>query len=129
MKKLITAGIAAMVMGAPISHADGLHIPGTVNVTPNVSLSGAMNVRYNTTVAGNPYLYANGYAGSAVNFAGLDSDGDSFICTVSPGNPLYAEAVAIKNNLSSTGFLLVRKPENSNECNQVYLLNGSYWQD
>ncbi|MEJ2419337.1 MAG: hypothetical protein P8Y45_20915 [Exilibacterium sp.] len=125
MKKSIIAVLLASVL--PVTaFAQGYHVDGNVYAS-DTSLSGAMSVRYNTSVSGSPYIYANGYANSAVSFYGRDSDGDNFVCSVPTTSALYDQAVDIKNSLTNGGYLYVSKPSSSSTCSSVYLLNASYW--
>lgn len=127
MRKSIIAILASVAL--PVTaFAQGYHVAGNVYVS-DTSLSGAMSVRYNTTVSGSPYLYANGYANSAVSFYGKDSDGETFVCSVPTTSSFYQEAVDIKNSLTNGGYLYVTKAASGSTCTNVYLLNGSYWQE
>lgn len=126
MKRTIAAILAA---GFSLSAAAaGYHVSGNVYISPDSYMQGNMSVRYNTSAAGSPYVYATGYAGSHVGFFGRDGDNDYFACYVFPSSPLYQAAVDIKNNLQDGSRLYVTKSADSNECTNVFLGNYSYYQ-
>ena len=117
---------AIILPGAAFSA--GYYLSGTVSVTPTL-MDAKMNVRFNGAVAGSPYVYATGYAGSTIAFAGRDSQNEYFYCYVPTTSPIHAAAEDIKNNLKSGSRLYVTKTETSSECTNVFLGNYSYFVD
>jgi hypothetical protein len=127
MSKFIRPLIVLALFAPGLASAAGYYVPGYVYVGPNSYLQGNMNVRWNASAATNSYIYATGYAGSYVGFFGYDGT-NSFACYVSTTNPIYAQAVDIKNSLSDGGRLYVTKNSDSSECTNVFLGNYSYAQ-
>lgn len=129
MNRLFKCGLAAAcILVSSVTFADGQHYNGYVYISPGNYMQGTMNVRYNTTVAGNPYIGAEGFNGGSIHFLGRDSDNDYFACYVRPGTSLYAEAVAIRNNLHNGGILYVATAD-GNACSNLYLANYSSYLD
>lgn len=128
MARLVKLVLAFSILVPGMAFAAGLHGNGYVFVTPNSSMQANMSVRYNSTVAGSPYVLATGYAGQTVGFHGLDSDNEYFSCFVYTTSPIYQAAVDIKNNLQDGSRLYVTKTAASNECTNVFLGNYSYYQ-
>lgn len=128
MKRILTVMLFLAVSVPNFGFAAGLSTKG--DVTFHVSgaqeyMWGYMNVRYNADIAGKPYVYAHGYIGSKVYFGGRDSNGEYFVCTVSPDSTMYDDAVDIKNNLKNGGRLIVWKAIEGTECTQVAYANYS----
>jgi hypothetical protein len=129
MSKFFRALTVAALLTPGFGFAAGYHIPGFVYVTPNQSLYGTMNVRWNKAAPGTPYIIAAGSAaGSSVSFLGYDSDNEFFSCYVSNTSPLYQAAIDIKNSLGDGGLLFVLKNPDSSECTEVSLGNYSFHQ-
>lgn len=129
MNRLIKSTLAAVVLVPGLAFAAGYHASGNVYIVPDSSMQANMSVRYNTSAAGSPYVYATGYAGSYVGFFGRDGDNEYFSCYVSTTNPIYAAAVDIKNNLQDGSRLYVTKNAGNSECTNVFLGNYSYYQE
>lgn len=127
MSKFIRSITAAVLLVPGIGFAAGYYASGNVYVSPNSYMQGNMNVRWNASAPGTPYVYATGYAGAYVGFFGYDGT-NSFACYVNPSNPLYPHAVEIKNNLQDGSRLYVTKTADSSECTNVFLGNYSYSQ-
>jgi hypothetical protein len=112
-----------------LATAAGLHVDGIVSVTDNGTshyMYGHYNVRYNTTIAGAPYMQADAYANGLVYFYGRDLYGTYFSCYVPTSSPLYQGAVDIKNSLGNGSYLLVVRAVPSNECASVFSGQRSY---
>lgn len=129
MNRLIKSTLAAAVLAPGLAFAAGYHASGNVSIIPDSVMQANMSVRYNTSAAGSPYVYATGYAGSYVGFFGRDGDNEYFSCYVSTTNPIYQAAVDIKNNLQDGSRLYVTKNAGSSECTNVFLGNYSYYQE
>jgi hypothetical protein len=129
MSRLIKSILAAGILTPGLALAAGYHVNGYVSIVPDSVMQANMSVRYNTTAAGTPYVYATGYAGSYVGFFGRDSNNQYFSCYVSTTNPIYAAAVDIKNNLQDGSRLYVTKNAGNSECTNVFLGNYSYYQE
>ncbi|HEX5055659.1 MAG TPA: hypothetical protein VFX02_04090 [Gammaproteobacteria bacterium] len=127
MSKFIRSLIVLAMSVPGLALAAGYYASGSVYVSPNSYMQGTMNVRWNASAPGTPYMYATGYAGSYVGFFGYDGS-NSFSCYVSTTNPIYAQAVDIKNSLTNGGRLYVTKNADSSECTNVFLGNYSYFQ-
>src|SRR5690348_3159250 len=100
--KFIRSFIVAAMFVPGLASAAGYYVAGNVSISPNSSMQGSMNVRWNAAAATNSYIYATGYAGSYVGFFGYDGT-NTFSCYVSTTNPIYAQAVDIKNSLTNGG--------------------------
>jgi hypothetical protein len=127
MSKFIRSLVVAACLVPCAGFAAGYHLSGQVSITPDSSMQGNMSVRWNASAATNSYIYATGYAGSYVGFFGYDGT-NSFSCYVSTTNPIYAQAVDIKNNLQDGSRLYVTKNAGNSECTNVFLGNYSYMQ-
>jgi hypothetical protein len=127
MSKFIRSLIVTAMFVPGLAQAAGYHLSGNVSISPNSYMQGNMSVRWNASAPNSPYIYATGYAGSYVGFFGYDGT-NSFSCFVSTTNPLYAQAVDIKNNLQDGSRLYVTKTSSSSECTNVFLGNYSYFQ-
>lgn len=122
---------SALSMAGP-TMAAGYHLPGNVDVFTSGTrqyMQATMNVRHNGSAAGSPYVLVNGYADSSITIAGRDSSGEYFACYVTPGTPLYAAALDVKNNLSNGSRIYVYKQTNSTACENFSLGQYSYFQD
>jgi hypothetical protein len=128
MSKLIRSLAVAALLTPGLGFAAGYHLPGQVSIAVDSYMQANMSVRWNAAAAGSPYVYATGYAGSSVGFHGRDGSSQYFSCYVSTSNPLYAQAVDIKNNLQDGSRLYVTKNSSSSECTNVFLGNYSYAQ-
>lgn len=131
MNRWVKSVLAVSMLIPGMTFAAGYHANGNVDVhtfTSYTMMQGNMSVRYNTTAAGSPYIYATGYAGSTVSFHGRDGDNEYFSCYVNTSSPLYQAAVDIKNSLQDGSRLYVTKDNGSNECSNVFLGNYSYYQ-
>ncbi len=128
MNKYALSLTAAVILAPAIASAAPYYSPGFVNVNPNVLMNGYMNVRWNSTIPGSPYMGASGAAGGPVSFFGRDSENDTFSCIVDPGTSLYEAAVDIKNNLKDGNQLYVTKSSTSNSCTSITLHSLSYAQ-
>lgn len=126
MNKFIRALIVTAMFVPGLTQAAGYHVAGNVSISPNSYMQGNMSVRWNPSAPGS-YIYATGYAGSYVGFFGYDGT-NSFSCFVTVSNPLYAQAVDIKNSLQDGSRLYVTKTASSSECTNVFLGNYSYVQ-
>ena len=125
LKKFALIIVSAFVLPA-MAWADGYHVDGRVIVT-DTYLSGSMSVRYNTTVGGDPYLYANGFANSSISFVGRDDTGNYFSCSVPTTSVVYKDALDIRNGMTDGKYIYVTKDASGTECTNVYMLSASYW--
>lgn len=128
MNRLFKSILAACVLIPGITFAAGQHNAGYVYIQPGNYMQGTMNVRYNATVAGSPYIGAEGYAGGTIHFLGRDNDNEYFACYVSPGSSLYQAAVDIRNNLHD-GSVLYAATADGSQCSNLYLANYSSYQE
>jgi hypothetical protein len=126
MKKFMRSLIVMAMFAPGLAPAAGYYGSGNVYVSPNSYMQGNMSVRWNASAPGS-YVYATGYAGSYVGFFGWDGT-NSFACWVSTTNPIYTQAVDIKNSLADGSRLYVTKNADSSECTNVFLGNYSYYQ-
>ena len=121
--------VAGMLSGAAL--AAGYHLTGSVSIFESGSrqyMQATMNVRFNTTTAGSPYVLVNGYANSSITIAGRDSENEYFSCYVLPTSPLYAAALDVKNNADDGSRIYVYKQTSSGECENFSLGHYSYFQ-
>ena len=126
MKKIILLTLISLP-----AFADVYQVPGNVQVWTSGTrqyMQATMNVRFNTALAGAPYMLANGSVNSSVTFAGRDSNYVYFSCSVSTSSPFYAAAVDAKNNLTNGGRLYIYKQVGSSDCESFSLGNYSYYQ-
>lgn len=128
MNRLFKSALAACMLIPGTTFAAGLHSAGFVYIVPGNLMHGSMNVRYNTTIAGSPYIGADGYNGGNINFFGRDSENEYFACYVRPGTSLYQIAVDIRNNLQNGGILYAATADGS-QCSNLYLANYSSYQE
>lgn len=132
MRITLNACIAALLLTTFEASAAGLSYDGNVQVYESGTrqyMQANMSVRHNTTIAGNPYVLINGYAGSSVTFAGRDSANEYFSCYVTSSSPLYAEAIDAKNNFNNGARLYIYKQQDSSNCEGFSLGNYSYYLD
>lgn len=122
---ILGAGIPALA-GA----TGGLYIPGYVYAGSSY-MYGTYNVRYNTTVAGTPYIAAYNTANSSVGFYGYDSSGIYFSCYVPTTSAMFNAATEIKNGAGSGNgtYLYITKNTSTSECTYIYSLHASYYVD
>jgi len=129
MPRIGLVAVAGMLSGAAL--AAGYHLTGSVSIFESSSrqyMQATMNVCYNTTIAGSPYVLVNGYANSSITIAGRDSENEYFSCYVLPTSPLYATAVAMQTGASDGSRLYVYKQTSSGECENFSLGQYSYFQ-
>jgi hypothetical protein len=128
--KALAALIAIVgVAFSGLANAAGAHFNGYVTVVNDATSSymyGQYNVRYNTTIAGAPYISADAFVTGAVYFSGANSAGTYFSCYVPTSSPFHQAAVDIKNSLGNGSYLFVARVATSNECASVYSKQASY---
>ncbi|WP_185232842.1 hypothetical protein [Teredinibacter franksiae] len=110
--------------------AKGLSYNGTVDVWTSGArqyMQGTLDVRFNSTIAGSPYIGANGYAGGTVYFFGRDSAGDYFSCYVLTNDTNYADFAALKNSVKNGSRIYAYKSTSSNTCIDVSVGTYSYY--
>lgn len=130
MKKCSFFSALLILILSNTAFAAGYHYSGDVQINPaGTYMGGFMNVRYNTTAANSPYLWAAGAIGGDVTFFGRDINNRYFACVVQTTSSLYQGAVDIKNNLQNGSYLSVYKATDSNECTYVFIQNGSPYLD
>lgn len=129
MPRISFIAIAGVLSSAAM--AAGYYVPGSVSIFESGTrqyMQATMNVRYNTSLAGSPYVLVNGYANSSITIAGRDSENKYFSCYVLPTSPLYAAALDVKNNADDGSRIYVYKQTSSGECENFSLGHYSYFQ-
>ncbi len=132
MKSLVgTIFVALFLLPSPL-FAAGRVLNGVVDVWTSGSrmyLQGSLDVRFNTSISGSPYIGANGYAGDTVYFFGRDNEGDYFSCYVTTSNSKYDDFAALKNSVKNGSRIYVYKSTSSNECQGASVGTYSYFID
>lgn len=129
LKKIVSTGFIAVGLAvAGVAHADGYHVPGTVSINPDYSMSGAFNVRYNTSVAGDPYIYIQ-VIGGTIFFMGRDSQNVKFGCYVSESSPLYATAREIFTGSLNGSYIRLNKNPGEGPCSSIWHERASFYMD
>ncbi|MFZ5842022.1 MAG: hypothetical protein ACOY3E_03900 [Pseudomonadota bacterium] len=129
MPRIGFIAIAGVLSSAAM--AAGYYLPGSVSVFESGTrqyMQATMNVRYNTSIAGSPYVLVNGYANSSITIAGRDSENEYFSCYVLPTSPLYAAASAMQSGAGDGSRIYVYKQTSSGECENFSLGHYSYFQ-
>ena len=123
MKRPLVAMLLVASIAVPGLASAGAHSLGFVTIS-DTYMSGSMNVRFNDNTPAS-YMMTQQWSDGTVTFYGWDGS-KSFLCTVSPSDPLYELAFAAHNNLDNGAYLYVNKGSDSNRCTFVALNKRSY---
>lgn len=122
MKKYLFVFIFALLAVSGLASATGTSYKGSVSLSTigdTTYLYGTMNIRHNADASGSPYIYAFGYINSTITFAARTSDGVNFSCYVYTSDPLYNEAVDIKNSLRMGSMLRLGVKTGTTKCDSI----------